>query len=115
MQCAICAFSAGGIMQNIEHLELLTERLCLKVLGPDFAAQSLDYYTRNRAFLSEWNPIPPTEFYSLAYHHERLRAELGVMQEGRLVRLWIFKREDAALATVIGNLAFNNIVRGAFQ
>ena len=102
-------------MQNIEYLELTTDRLCLKVLGPDFAVQSLDYYTRNRAFLSEWNPIPPAEFYTLAYHQERLRNEINVMKEGRLVRFWIFKREDARFTTAIGNLAFNNIVRGAFQ
>ena len=64
-------------MQNIEHLELLTARLRLKVLGPDFARQSLDYYTRNHAFLSEWNPTPAADFYTLAYHQERLRVELA--------------------------------------
>jgi ribosomal-protein-alanine N-acetyltransferase len=102
-------------MHPIEHLELPTERLILKVLGPDYAAQSLDYYTRNRAFLAEWNPIPAPEFYTLAYHQERLRIELSQMSEGRLARFWLFKREDAAFTTAIGNLAFNNIVRGAFQ
>jgi ribosomal-protein-alanine N-acetyltransferase len=102
-------------MLDYEDLELPTDRLCLKVIGPDFARQSLDYYTRNRAFLSEWNPISPAEFYTLAHHQERLRAELGQMNEGRLVRFWLFKREDTAFATAIGNLAFNNIVRGAFQ
>ena len=102
-------------MHHIEHLELPTNRLCLKVIGPDFARQSLDYYTHNQAFLSEWNPLPPADFYSLAYHEQRLRVELGLWQEGRLARFWLFKREDAAFATAIGNLAFNNIVRGAFQ
>ncbi len=102
-------------MQNIEHLELLTDRLRLKVLDPDFAGQSLDYYSRNHNFLREWNPSPTTDFYTLAYHQERLQGELGLMQEGRLVRFWLFKREDTAWATAIGNLGFNNIVRGAFQ
>jgi ribosomal-protein-alanine N-acetyltransferase len=102
-------------MQNIEQLELLTDRLCLKVIGPEFAGQSLDYYTRNRTFLSEWNPIPPAEFYTLPYHQERLRVELSLMKEGRLARFWLFKREDVAFATAIGNIALNNIVRGAFQ
>ena len=102
-------------MQDIENLELPTDRLILKVIGPDFARQSLDYYIRNRAFLTEWNPTPAAEFYTLLYHQERLRVELALMKEGRLVRFWIFKREDAAFATAIGNLAFNNIVRGAFQ
>jgi [ribosomal protein S5]-alanine N-acetyltransferase len=102
-------------VQNIDNLELLTDRLRLKVLGPDFARQSFEYYTRNQAFLSEWNPIPAADFYTLAHHQERLRVELGLMQEGRLARFWLFKREDADFATAIGNLAFNNIVRGAFQ
>jgi len=102
-------------MQGIQHRELLTDRLRLKVLGPDFARQSLDYYIRNQAFLSEWNPIPAADFYALAYHQERLRVELAQINEGRLARFWLFKREDAAFATAIGNLAFNNIVRGAVQ
>jgi [ribosomal protein S5]-alanine N-acetyltransferase len=105
----------GKSMQHIEHLELLTDRLCLKVLGPDFAGQALDYYTRNHNFLREWNPTPTLDFYTLPYHRERLQAELGLIQEGRLARFWHFKREDAAFAAAIGNLAFNNIVRGAFQ
>jgi ribosomal-protein-alanine N-acetyltransferase len=102
-------------MQDIEQLELLTERLRLKVIGPDFARQSLDYYVRNRDFLSEWNPTPSADFYTLPYHQARLRIELELMQEDRLARFWLFKREDAAYTTAIGNLAFNNIVRGAFQ
>jgi ribosomal-protein-alanine N-acetyltransferase len=102
-------------MHNVEDLELLTDRLRLKVLGPDFARESLDYYARNDAFLSEWNPTPAPDFYTLPYHQERLRIELNLMKEGRLARFWLFKREDAAFMTAIGNLAFNNIVRGAFQ
>jgi ribosomal-protein-alanine N-acetyltransferase len=102
-------------VQNIEELELLTNRLRLKVLGPDYAGQALDYYARNDAFLTEWNPTPAADFYTLPYHQERLQRELDLMKEGRLARFWLFKREDAAWTTVIGNLGFNNIVRGAFQ
>ena len=84
------------ICKTSNILELLTDRLRLKVLGPDFARQSLDYYTRNQAFLTEWNPTPAADFYTLAYHQERLRVELDLMKEGRLARFWLFKREDAA-------------------
>jgi ribosomal-protein-alanine N-acetyltransferase len=102
-------------VQDIEQLELPTARLVLKVVGPDFARQSLDYYTRNRAFLAEWNPLPTPEFYTLSHHGERLRAELDQIKQDRMVRFWLFKREDVALDRAIGNIAFNNIVRGAFQ
>jgi ribosomal-protein-alanine N-acetyltransferase len=105
----------GEHMQNIEQLELPTARLILKVIGPEFARQSLDYYTRNQAFLAEWNPTTPDDFYTLAYQQERLLIELGMIKEGRMARFWLFKREDAAFSTAIGNIAFNNIVRGAFQ
>src|SRR5689334_22426700 len=101
-------------METIEYFELRTERLTLKVLGPDFARQSLDYYTRNQAFLAEWNPLPAPDFYTLDYHRERLRVELELIKEGRLVRFWLFKHQDIAFASAIGNIAFNNIVRGAF-
>jgi len=102
-------------MEKIEQLELHTERLRLKVLGPAFARQSLEYYARNQAFLSEWNPTASADFYTLPYHQERLRIELELMKDDRLARFWLFKREDLACTTAIGNLAFNNIVRGAFQ
>ena len=102
-------------MHDIENIELPTDRLILKVIGPDFAHQSLDYYLRNRAFLTEWNPTPAAEFYTLAHHQERLRVELVLMNEGRLARFWFFKREEAAFTSAIGNIALNNIVRGAFQ
>jgi [ribosomal protein S5]-alanine N-acetyltransferase len=102
-------------MQNIEQIELQTARLILKVLGPGFARQSLDYYTRNQAFLAEWNPTPTADFYTLPYHQERLRVELSMIEEGRMARFWLFKRVDTAYTTAIGNIAFNNIVRGAFQ
>src|SRR6266508_2331308 len=109
------ALNCEGNIQSIENLELLTDRLRLKVIGPDFAGQSLDYYARNRAFLIEWNPTPAAEFYTLPYHQERLRVELGLMKEGRLARFGLFRREDAGFTTAICNIAFNNVVRGAFQ
>jgi len=102
-------------MQNIEQLELTTERLILKVIGPEFAPQALDYFLRNRAFLIEWNPAVSEDFYTLPYHQERLRSELELIIEGRSLRFWLFKKEDLAFERAIGNLAFNNIVRGAFQ
>src|SRR3954468_23669309 len=98
-------FQCGGNMNQIEQLELLTDRLRLKVIDPDFARQSLDYYLPNRAFLTEWNPTSVAEFYTLAHHQERLRVELALMNEGRLARFWLFKREDAAFTSAIGNIA----------
>lgn len=99
----------------LDNLELHTDRLTLRVIGPPFAERVLDFYVRNREFLREWSPAPAAEFYTLAFQRERLEADLELIRRGQLLRLWLFRREDAAFATAIGSVAFNNIVRGSFQ
>jgi ribosomal-protein-alanine N-acetyltransferase len=97
-----------------EDLELHTERLTLKVLGPSYASQVLAYLVRNRAFFKEWNPATGEEYFSLAHQEQRLRNELALMRDGWMLRLHLFKRDDTTYRTVIGDLALNNIIYGAF-
>jgi ribosomal-protein-alanine N-acetyltransferase len=96
-------------------IELHTTRLALRTLDASFAARCLDYITRNREFLKEWDPLPNPAAYTLEFQEERLRAEQELRSQDRVVRLWLFKKDDRALERIIGELAFSNIVRGAFQ
>ena len=50
----------------IEDLELHTERLALKVLGPAYASRVLAYLVRNRTFFKEWNPTISEGYFSLS-------------------------------------------------
>ena len=102
-------------MTEIETLVLYTERLTLKVLDPSYAERVLDFYTRNREFLREWSPTTAEEFYTAAFHTEKLAGELEWMLEGGLLRVYLFSRADTAFERVLGIVALNNIVRGAFQ
>jgi ribosomal-protein-alanine N-acetyltransferase len=102
-------------MSDIETLELHTERLTLKVLDSAFADRVLDFFARNRDFLREWNPTTTEEFYTAQIHRARLDQELDLMRDGHLLRLYLFRREDTRFERVIGLVALNNIVRGAFQ
>ncbi len=97
-----------------EDLELTTERLTLKVLGPAYASQVLAYLVRNRTFFKEWNPATTEEYFSLAHQEQRLRNELALTQDRWMLRLHLFKRSDTSYHTVIGDLALNNIIYGAF-
>jgi len=96
-------------------LALYTDRLALKVLDPAFAPQVLDFLIRNRSFLKEWNPSVSDDFYTLAFQRQKLQTDLALIEDGRMLRLWLFKREDAQFERAIGSVTFNNIVRGAFQ
>jgi ribosomal-protein-alanine N-acetyltransferase len=89
-----------------------TNRLKLKTLSEREAALVCDYYSRNRGFLKEWEPVRGEEFYTLKFHQELLKNEVGKIKNSNSLRLWLFsKNEDNK---VIGMISFSNIVRGAF-
>jgi len=92
-----------------------TERLTLAALDPSYAELVADYFVRNRTFLAPWNPVLEDAYYTAAWQAKRLESDLAELQAGRSVRLWMFLREDAALARVVGSIALSNIVRGAFH
>lgn len=89
-----------------------TDRLYLKILKPNYCRQVLDYYKRNHNFLKEWEPKRPRDFYTLAYQKRQLRDEYQLFKRRKLIRFWIFKKEDNKL---IGNICISNIVMGNFK
>lgn len=89
-----------------------TDRLVLKVLSEADADKVLDYYKRNRAFLSEWEPERDESFYTLEHHSTLLQSELAQIETGTAVKLWVFPKDNPD--KVIGAVAFTNITRGVF-
>ena len=102
-------------MNNQETIILTTRRLVLRTLDASFAARCLDYFTRNRAFFKQWMPAVGEAFYTLEFHEEKLQLEQELLLQDRVVRLWMFREEDRAFEQIVGDIAFSNIVRGAFQ
>lgn len=95
------------------NIQLSGERLILRTLAESEADKILDYYIRNEAFLAEWEPVRSGEFYTLPFQREQLVRDRREIEAGRLVRIWIL--EKIRPDRVIGTVALNNIVRGAFQ
>jgi [ribosomal protein S5]-alanine N-acetyltransferase len=97
-------------MENGVLLE--TERLVLKVLNESDADKVLNYYLRNKNFLSDWEPVRDIEFYTMTFQQSQIVNELNLISEGKIFKVWILEKGDNSL---IGSIALNNIVRGAFQ
>lgn len=89
-----------------------TERLTLMILDKSYAELVVDYYLRNKSFLEEWETVKSKEFYTREFQEAFLENELSNIDNKRSLRLWIFKRDDHS--KIIGSVAFNNIVWGAF-
>jgi [ribosomal protein S5]-alanine N-acetyltransferase len=90
-----------------------TERLVLRQLDEHSAVIVLDYFKRNRDFLTEWEAKRPDEFYTLEYQRESLVNDLAAYQAGSSLKLWMFKKEEPE--KVIGCISFGAIVRGILQ
>lgn len=90
-----------------------TERLQLREIDESYARQVLQYYDKNRDFLKAWEEYRPDDFFTLEYQIKRLKKDRKEVAEGKMIRLWIFKKEDDT--NIIGCISFNLIVRGVYQ
>ncbi len=98
-----------------KELKLESERLILKVLDDSYSEKVLDYFDRNRDFLSKWEPIREDEFYTLEFHKLQLSNEFQRIKEGELFKVWIFEKDDKYFEKVLGSIAINEIIRGCFH
>ena len=93
---------------------LETERLALRISGPEEAEAYLDYYRRNRAHLEPWDPSRPEDFYSLPWWRRQLAENGREFQADKSLRFGLFLRTDPG-EPLVGVANFTNIIRGPFQ
>lgn len=90
-----------------------TNRLLLKPAHPELAEKVLNYYLRNRDFLRPFEPLHTQEFYTVEGQTGHLREQEEAARRGESFCFYLFAREQPEV--VLGSVALNNIVRGAFQ
>lgn len=93
-------------------MELLTSRLRLFTVD-DLAPTPLilDYFKRNKSFLSSWEIVREDSFYTLQAQQDILINDMNYAATGQLVKLWISIPGEER---IIGSVALSNIVYGAF-
>jgi len=77
------------------------------------AAAVADYYRRNCAHFSRWDPPSPPGFDSAAVQAERLMQSTLAFGMGTAYRYWLVELQDAS--RVVGSIHFSNVSRGPFQ
>ena len=96
----------------LPHLE--TDRLVLRIPGPEYAARMVDYYRRNQTHLGPWEPRRSEDFLTTIWWERQLTIAQDEFRLDRSVRTVVCDRADATGA-VIGVANLSNVVRGAFQ
>ncbi len=92
---------------------LETPRLLLKQLHKEAADLVLAFYEENRALFEPWEPKRINTFYTSAYQKASLSAEYHQMLEGKLLRYWVFLKNQPD--RIIGSLCFQNFLKGPYQ
>jgi ribosomal-protein-alanine N-acetyltransferase len=89
-----------------------TERLILRTSEATLAPDILDFYLRNMAEFASVEPFDTADFLTLPVQIRNLSLEERFQNEGRMIRFWIYKKEDPW--HTIGTFSFMNIRLGSF-
>jgi [ribosomal protein S5]-alanine N-acetyltransferase len=90
-----------------------TERLLLRLLGPEAAAAVRDYGLRSREYHTPFEPIRPADYWQLPIVADRLAAQVAEADTGRSLCLFISTADEPD--RIIGAVNLRNIQRGALQ
>lgn len=90
-----------------------SERLLLARLDAADAPRVVEYGLRSAEYHAPWDPIRPAGYWELSTAARRLQMEHIMAEEDRGLVLYLSLREEPG--TIVGRVALNNIVRGAFH
>jgi ribosomal-protein-alanine N-acetyltransferase len=96
------------------QIEIETPRLKLVAPQTNMAQPMLDFVTKNKSFFEPWIPTTTDSYFTLGFQLEKLENDLAEVKEKRCVRLLVFEKEDTENETLVGDIAFGNIVWGPF-
>ena len=90
--------------------EYQTDRLILKVIKPDEAAQVLDFYLRDKELFEKYEPDRIQDFYTVEKQKQIAEFEYNAAVKGTCVRFYVYRKENPG--QIIGTICFHDIERG---
>ena len=96
-----------------QEIEIVTERLVLKVLNPVFVPIIVEYYRRNKAHHEKFLPAFDNFAFTEEYQTIRIWTEFDLMVDDSAIRFYIFHKEDFHYKKIIGDVSIFNIIRSA--
>ena len=75
-------------------LQYETQRLILKVIGPDYAKDILQFYLNDKALFEKYEMDRCPNFYTESHQHNILQAEYGLTLKMQQIRFYVFLKEN---------------------
>lgn len=74
-------------------LQYETQRLLLKVIGPDYAQDVLQFYLDDKKLFEKYESDRCPNFYTASHQHHILQAEYGLTLKLQQIRFYVFRKE----------------------
>ena len=100
-------------LRGNELFAMETDRLRLSVLKKSAAGAAADYYARNREFHRRWAQTHDDRYFTAAEQREYLRYDASEYLHGRLVPLYIQKKDEPD--RIIGRVSYFNFAYGGMM
>lgn len=88
-------------------LQYETQRLVLKVLGPDYSWDVLRFYERDKDLFEKYEADRNPHFYTEPHQRTTLQLEYRLCLNFSHIRFYVFQKED--LSTIIGTVCLYDI------
>ncbi|MCR4781176.1 MAG: GNAT family N-acetyltransferase [Lachnospiraceae bacterium] len=94
-------------------MQFETKRLILRSSDANFAKDVLEFYKDNKESFEAVEPFDTPDFYTFSIQQRNLRAESRLISEGRMVRFWIFPKNEPH--KIIGTFSLLNVRQASFK
>ena len=88
-------------------LEYETQRLLLKIIGPDYARDVLQFYLNDKELFEKYESDRTPNFYSESHQQTILQVEYGLALKMQQIRFYVFLKEDPN--QIIGTVCLYNV------
>lgn len=88
-------------------LQYETNRLILKVLGPDYAADVLRFYEKDKELFERYEADRCPNFYTEGHQRNILHLEYGLCLKLQLIRFYVFLKDDPS--SIIGTVSLYDV------
>lgn len=95
---------------NEKLLNIMGERIELRLATPDDADKYLKYQLDNKEFLEEFEPIKEDRYYTIEGQRDELKARYSQFLNGSTISFGIFHND-----LLLGKIRISNIILGSFK
>lgn len=88
-------------------LQYETQRLILKIIGPDYARDVLQFYLDDKELFEKYETDRGPNFYTEGYQHNILQAEYGLALKMQQIRFYVFLKDNPT--QIIGTVCLYHV------